>query len=117
MVAEVLSQQIKDTRVMLFLELLVNKVVKVEVVATVEKVIIVQIVKIVATVKETVVVKKVIVVSESLTELDMRHLGMIWKGHYVLGSRYAPSASETGWTVGKRATCKPRGVVRGMVYR
>ncbi|KAI1133652.1 kinase-like domain-containing protein [Nemania abortiva] len=45
--------------------------------------------------------------SESLTEpntdteLEMRHLGMIWKGHYVLA--FQPAPSELGWTAGKRS--------------
>ncbi|EQL33202.1 hypothetical protein, variant [Blastomyces dermatitidis ATCC 26199] len=47
-------------------------------------------------------------ISESLTEpdtdteLESRHLGMIWKGHYVLGFQHHPSAPNLGWVVGKR---------------
>ncbi|KAI0196674.1 kinase-like domain-containing protein [Xylaria flabelliformis] len=47
--------------------------------------------------------------SESLTELnsdtelDMKQLGMLWKGHYVFDLRHGPFASEMGWTVGKRS--------------
>ena len=35
------------------------------------------------------------------TELEIRHLGMIWTGRYVLGFQPLPSAPEMGWVVGK----------------
>ncbi|KAI1737827.1 kinase-like domain-containing protein [Xylaria scruposa] len=47
--------------------------------------------------------------SESLTELntdvelDTKHLGMIWKGHYTLDLQHEPFAPDMGWTAGKRS--------------
>lgn len=47
--------------------------------------------------------------SESLTEpntdteLEMGHLGKIWKGHYILGFQHEPTELEMGWTAGKKS--------------
>ena len=49
-------------------------------------------------------------ISESLTELDTdnelesRHLGIIWQGHYVVEFQRSPSAPELGWIIGKKSS-------------
>ncbi|KAI0543636.1 kinase-like domain-containing protein [Xylaria curta] len=39
----------------------------------------------------------------SETELDIKHLGMVRKGCYILSLKHGPLAPDMGWTVGKRS--------------